>query len=97
MGHFYFSETPVHLKKNDDPQPHVLLVLGVLGQDSCQSQMLMPAVLLHIWKGNRMQAESDQVRPLFLLPRAGSNYLPGLIVPTSLHLSSQLLELPGSN
>lgn len=67
------------------------------GRDSHQSQMLTPAGLLHIWKGNRMEAGSDQVRPLFLLPRAGSNYLPGLIVPPSHHLSSQLLELPGSN
>ncbi|KAI4538604.1 hypothetical protein MG293_012007 [Ovis ammon polii] len=40
--------------------PHVLLALGVLGQDGCQSQMPMTAALLHIWKGNWMEAESDQ-------------------------------------
>ncbi|KAG5201981.1 hypothetical protein JEQ12_004744 [Ovis aries] len=54
--------------------PHVLLALGVLGQDGCQSQMPMTAALLHIWKGNRMEAESDQTwkttrRPLRELGR----------------------------
>nr|CAI9712694.1 unnamed protein product [Rangifer tarandus platyrhynchus] len=41
------------------------------GQDGRQSQMLVPAGLLYIWKGNRMEAGLDQVSVQMTIPVKG--------------------------